>query len=155
MTGAFVRGVLLVTVYVAMAADARAEPTLQTLYTLNCSGCHGAQGVGVPEAGIPNLNEAGRYVATPLGREYLIGVPGLSQSRLDDATVARLLNWVLRQFSAESLPSDFKPYTAAEVTRFRADKVSDPKTRREAVLAELRGLRPPESGNDGAAPAGK
>ena len=139
MTGGFVHGVLCVTACVAVAADARAEPTLQTLYTLNCSGCHGAGGQGVPEAGIPNLNEAGRYVRTQLGREYLIEVPGLSQSRLDDATAARLLNWVLRQFSAKTLPADFKPYTTAEVTRFRADKVSDPKTRRDAILAELRG----------------
>jgi mono/diheme cytochrome c family protein len=112
--------------------------SLQKLYTLNCSGCHGADGVGVPEAGIPNLNEAGRYVQTELGREYLIEVPGLSQSRLDDATAARLLNWVLQRFSGDRLPADFKPYTAAEVSRFRSEKVSDPKTRRDAILAELR-----------------
>ena len=138
MTDGFFRRVLFVTMFVALAADARAEQSLQTLYTLNCSGCHGAEGRGVPDAGIPNLNEAGGYVRTPLGREYLIEVPGLSQSRLDDATAARLLNWVLRKFSAERLPGDFKPYTTAEVTRYRADKVSDPKARRDAILAELR-----------------
>ena len=150
MNGGFVRRVLFIAAYVALAADARADQSLQTLYTLNCSGCHGAGGQGVPEAGIPDLNEAGRYVGTKLGREYLIEVPGLSQSRLDDATAARLLNWVLRQFSAASLPTDFKPYTAAEVTRFRADKVSDPKTRRAAILAELRSRGLLETANDGA-----
>ena len=139
MTDGFFRRVLFAAVYVALVADARAEQSLQTLYTLNCSGCHGAEGRGVPDAGIPNLNEAGGYVRTPLGREYLIEVPGLSQSRLDDSTAARLLNWVLQKFSAERLPADFKPYTTAEVTRFRADKVSDPKKRRDAILAELRG----------------
>ena len=139
MTDGFLRRVLFAAVYVALVADARAEQSLQTLYTLNCSGCHGAEGRGVPDAGIPNLNEAGDYVRTPLGREYLIEVPGLSQSRLDDSTAARLLNWVLQKFSAERLPADFKPYTTAEVTRFRADKVSDPKKRRDAILAELRG----------------
>jgi len=138
VTRGFVLRVLFVTASVASGAAARADQSLQTLYTLNCSGCHGAGGLGVPEAGIPNLNEAGRYVRTTLGREYLIEVPGLSQSRLDDATAARLLNWVLRKFSAERLPPDFKPYSAAEVTRFRADKVSDPKARRDAILAELR-----------------
>ena len=138
MTDGFLRRVLFAAAYVALVADARAEQSLQTLDTLNCSGCHGAEGRGVPDAGIPNLNEAGGYVRTPLGREYLIEVPGLSQSRLDDATAARLLNWVLRKFSAERLPPDFKPYSAAEVTRFRADKVSDPKARRDAILAELR-----------------
>ena len=139
MTDGFLRRVLFAAAYVALVADARAEQSLQTLYTLNCSGCHGAEGRGVPDAGIPNLNEAGGYVRTPLGREYLIEVPGLSQSRLDDSTAARLLNWVLQKFSAERLPADFKPYTTAEVTRFRADKVSDPKKRRDAILAELRG----------------
>jgi hypothetical protein len=131
---------LLLTACIVLATTARAEPSLPTLYTLNCSGCHGAGGQGVPEAGIPNLNQAGSYVRTALGREYLIEVPGLSQSRLDDATAARLLNWVLREFSAASLPADFQPYTPAEVSRFRADKVSDPKTRRDAILAELRSL---------------
>jgi len=134
-----------------LAVDARAEQSLQILYTLNCSGCHGAAGLGVPEAGIPNLDEVGRYVSTKLGREYLIEVPGLSQSRLDDATVARLLNWVLRQFSARRLPEDFKPYSASEVARFRADKVSDPRTRREAILAELRSRGRLETGKDRAA----
>lgn len=149
---AILRGVLLVMAYLAFAADARADQSLQTLYTLNCSGCHGVRGVGVPEAGIPNLNEAGRYVGTRLGREYLIEVPGLSQSRLDDATAARLLNWVLRQFSAASLPRDFEPYTTAEVTGFRANKVSDPKARREAILAELQ-LRAPACAASTSAPA--
>ncbi|HVW69115.1 MAG TPA: cytochrome c [Steroidobacteraceae bacterium] len=143
---------LLAAACFALIADVRAAQPLQTLYTLNCSGCHGAGGLGVPEAGIPNLNEAGRYVRTQPGREYLIEVPGLSQSRLDDATAARLLNWVLRRFSAERLPVNFKPYTAAEVRRFRADKISDPKTRREAILAELRRQDRLETGNNRAAP---
>jgi hypothetical protein len=153
MTGGFIRRGLFVAAYVTLTTEACAEMPLQTLYTLNCSGCHGAQGLGVPEAGIPNLNDAGRYVRTKLGREYLIQVPGLSQSRLDDATVARLLNWVLQQFSANRLPADFRPYTAKEVTRFRSDKASDPKTRRDAIVAELRSRGLLEAGYDRAAPA--
>ena len=128
----------LVTVFLALAGSAHADPSLQTVYTLNCSGCHGTGGHGVPSAGIPDLNDAGSYVSTALGREYLIEVPGLSQSRLDDATAARLLNWVLRKFSADRLPASFKPYTAAEVSQFRGDKISDPNARRRAILIELR-----------------
>jgi len=155
MTDGLIRRVLFVAVYVSLTTGARAETPLQTIYTLNCSGCHGAQGQGVPEAGIPNLNDAGRYVGTKLGREYLIQVPGLSQSRLDDATAARLLNWVLRQFSANRLPADFTPYTATEVAHFRSDKASDPKTRRDAILAELRSRGLLEAAYDPAAPARK
>jgi mono/diheme cytochrome c family protein len=153
MTGRFIRRLLSVAAFVALVSGARAETPLQTIFTLNCSGCHGAGGLGVPEVGIPNLNDAGRFVGTKLGREYLIQVPGLSQSRLDDATAARLLNWILRKFSANRLPADFTPYTAEEVTRYRSDKASDAKTRRDAILAELRRRGQLEPGYDPAARA--
>lgn len=153
MSGGLIRRMLSVVVFVALVSGARAETPLQTIYTLNCSGCHGAEGLGVPEVGIPNLNDAGRFVGTKLGREYLIQVPGLSQSRLDDATAARLLNWILHKFSANRLPADFTPYTAEEVTRFRSDKASDAKTRRDAILAELRRRGELEPGYDPAARA--
>jgi mono/diheme cytochrome c family protein len=119
------------------AAAAAAPQSVQTLYTLHCSGCHGAQGHGVPDAGIPDLHDSGSYVAIPAGRAYLVQVPGLSQSRLDDALAAQLLNYVLARFSADRLPPDFKPYTEAEVARLRADKASDAETRRAAILSAL------------------
>jgi mono/diheme cytochrome c family protein len=153
LTGPFIRRLLSVAALVALVSGARAETPLQTIFTLNCSGCHGAGGLGVPEVGIPNLNDAGRFVGTKLGREYLVQVPGLSQSRLDDATAARLLNWILRKFSANRLPADFTPYTAEEVTRYRSDKASDAKTRRDAILAELRRRGQLEPGYDPAARA--
>ncbi len=114
--------------------------TLPALYTLHCSGCHGASGHGVPARGIPDLALAGSYVVLPEGRTYLVQVPGISQSRLDDATAARILNYVLTRFSAADLPADFRPYSAAEVTGLRAQAASDAETRRAAILAELRKL---------------
>jgi hypothetical protein len=155
MNGRLVRCALSVAACITLAPGAGANMPMLTVYTLNCSGCHGAEGLGVPEAGIPNLNEAGRFVRTELGRKYLIQVPGLSQSRLDDATAARLLNWILRKFSANRLPSDFAPYTSEEVAHFRADKASDAKIRRDAILAEMRsrGLLKPDYAP--AAPAGR
>jgi mono/diheme cytochrome c family protein len=119
-------------------ATAGAEMSLPVLYTLHCSGCHGAAGHGVPERGIPDLHNAGSYVALPQGRAYLVQVPGISQSRLDDATAARILNYVLARFSASALPADFKPYTADEVTGLRANKASDAETRRAQILDGLR-----------------
>jgi mono/diheme cytochrome c family protein len=120
------------------ATAAHAQMSLPTLYMLHCSGCHGATGHGVPERGIPDLHNAGSYVALPQGRAYLVQVPGISQSRLDDATAARILNYVLARFSATELPADFKPYTADEVTRLRADKASDAETRRAQIIDGLR-----------------
>jgi hypothetical protein len=138
MTRGLVRRMLPIAACAGLITAARADMPMLTVYTLNCSGCHGARGQGVPEVGIPDLNDAGLFVRTELGREYLIQVPGLAQSRLDDATAARLLNWILHQFSANRLPTDFTPYTAEEVSHFRADKASDAKTRRDAILAEMR-----------------
>jgi mono/diheme cytochrome c family protein len=138
MNGRLVRCALSIAACISLTTGARAEMPMLTVYTLNCSGCHGAEGLGVPEVGIPNLNEAGRFVWTELGRKYLIQVPGLSQSRLDDATAASLLNWILGKFSANRLPTDFSPYTSVEVAHFRADKASDAKMRRDAILAEMR-----------------
>lgn len=133
---------------VATAGGVRAEMPMQTLYTLNCSGCHGNEGLGVPEVGIPNLNDAGRYVGTPLGRQYLIKVPGLSQSRLDNATAAKLLNWILYKFSSDRIPADFQAYTTEEVTQFRSQIASDAETQRAAILAELRSRGLLEAGYD-------
>jgi mono/diheme cytochrome c family protein len=117
----------------AWALPAAAETSLLSTYTLHCSGCHGTQGAGVPEKGIPNLADAGSYVGTPAGRAYLAQVPGISQSRLDNETAARMLNYVLQRFSV--LPADFKPYTAPEVAILRTDKASDASTRRKMLLA--------------------
>ncbi len=110
---------------------------LAAKYTLHCSGCHGAAGHGVPAAGIPDLAYAGSYVVLPEGRAYLAQVPGISQARLDDATAAQMLNYVLARFSAASLPPNFVPYTEAEMHVLRADKASDAETRRAAILAGL------------------
>jgi mono/diheme cytochrome c family protein len=119
------------------AAPAVAEQSLLSSYTLHCSGCHRADGAGVPDKGIPDLADAGLYAGTPDGRAYLAQVPGISQSRLDDAAAARMLNYVLTRFSAVHLPADFRPYTAAEVGVLRAGKASDASRRRQVLLARL------------------
>jgi mono/diheme cytochrome c family protein len=114
---------------------AAAAQSLPALYTWHCSGCHGAAGHGVPEQGIPDLHDAGLYAGLPAGRAYLAQVPGLAQSRLDDATAAALLTYVLRRFSGDRLPADFRPYTAAELKALRADTASDAARRRRQILA--------------------
>jgi hypothetical protein len=70
----------------------------------------------------------------PGGREHLLRVPGTSQSELDDADTAALLNWLLHELSPAQIPSDFVPYTTAVVTRHRRPALTDPgATRRELV----------------------
>jgi mono/diheme cytochrome c family protein len=130
-------GLLAALAMLCGANQVRAAIDLPTLYTLHCSGCHGADGHGVPTAGIPDLHDIGLYVVLPQGRAYLVQVPGISQSRLDDATAAAMLNWVLARYSAAALPPGFTPYTAAEVSRLRTDKASDAEARRAAIMAAL------------------
>ena len=112
--------VLLFTVGVQAADDAQAR------YLLHCRGCHLADGTGVPPD-VPTLvDEIGRLVATPVGREYVVRVPGVSQAALDDAGLAVVLNWILETFNAETLPANFQPYSVSEIAEARRKVLADP-----------------------------
>ena len=76
---------------------------------------------------MPSLRgELGRMLSVPQGREYLIRVPGSSQSLLDDAELAAVINWVLVEFNSETLAEGFEPFTAEEVKEARGDVLVDP-----------------------------
>ena len=103
------------------AAAAGATPPVGEDYILHCSGCHRLDGGGV-KGTIPSLHNLAPLLTKPGGRDYLARVPGVAQAPLDDARLARLLNWVVREFSgAEVTP----PYAAAEVGRLRAKPLRD------------------------------
>jgi mono/diheme cytochrome c family protein len=112
---------------------AAADPALD--YTLNCQGCHRADGVGTPGS-VPALaGSVARFLAVPGGREYLVRVPGASQAGLDDAALAELLNWMVARFDREHLPADFAPYTAAEVGPLRKKPLTDVERVRSDLLS--------------------
>lgn len=101
-------------------ADAKAD------YLLHCRGCHLADGRGVPPE-VPTLREEiGRLIATAEGREYVVRVPGVAQTYLSDAALAAVLNWVLAEWNAETLPADFTPYTDEEIAAYRPRTLADP-----------------------------
>src|SRR5262245_58917235 len=81
----------------ALAAAAAAAPPAED-YLLHCSGCHGQSGAGVPGV-VPPLSGLSSFLASPEGRAYLVRVPGVAQSSLDDERLAALLNWVMREMS--------------------------------------------------------
>ncbi len=99
-------------------------------YVLQCSGCHGLAGHGLASQGIPDLGEAWRFAATAAGRKYLISVPGVAASRLNDRDVAAMLNWVISTFCGNELPNGFTYFSAAEVALGRGDVASDAPRRR-------------------------
>ena len=98
---------------------------------LHCSGCHRVDGSGV-EGIAPDLREIGPLFATPAGRAYLARVPGVAQAPLDDASLARLLNWVLRELAGTPpIPA----YSAQEMAQLRKDPLRDPLAARRALNA--------------------
>ena len=107
-------------------------------YLLHCSGCHRPDGAGT-SPDVPSLRGTmGSLVATPEGREYIARVPEVAQSPLDDDDLARLLNWVLQEFNADTLPEGFRPLKGAEVATARARILADPLRAREAIVGAYR-----------------
>jgi mono/diheme cytochrome c family protein len=123
---------------VALAAPlaSQAESPAE-MYTLNCWGCHGAGAKGIPGT-VPRLaHSMGYFLRIPEGRAYLVQVPGVENSALDDAQTAIILNWMLDTFSRAELPPDFKPYTAAEVKAYRAHRLESVIDTRSALAKKL------------------
>jgi hypothetical protein len=115
-----------------LAAPAVADESFD--YVMHCRGCHGPDGQGAP-GGAPDLRgNVGRFLELNGGREYLIRVPGTSQSELDDARTAALLNWLLHEFDPAATAADFAPFTAAEVSAHRRPVLLDPAAERARLL---------------------
>ena len=112
----------------------RANAAARFDYLLHCSGCHRPDGAGAAPD-VPTLRGAvGSLVAKPEGREYIARVPEVAQSPLDDADLARLLNWILREFNADTLPEGFRPLEGAEVGAARTRILADPLRAREKIV---------------------
>lgn len=118
---------------VLLAARAALAGSPAVDYALNCQGCHLDDGSGTPGS-VPALaGSVGRFLRVTGGREFLVQVPGVATSPLDDAALAAVLNWMLERFGRPEAPATYAPYTAAEVGALRAK----PLTNVERVRAEL------------------
>jgi len=111
-------------------ADPRSE------FLLHCAGCHRPNGTGLPPD-VPTLvDELGNLVRTQEGRDYLVRVPGSSQAPISDALLADVINWILTEFNAATLPKDFQPLTTDEVSKVRRDTLADPMRYREQLWGD-------------------
>lgn len=120
-------------------ADRANDAAARFDYLLHCSGCHRPDGAGL-SPDVPSLRgPVGRLVGTSEGREYIARVPEVAQSPLDDDDLARLLNWVLQEFNADTLPEGFRPMEGAEVGAARARILTDPIRARAAIAGGYRG----------------
>jgi len=76
---------------------------------------------------VPDLHGTmGRMAADPEGRDYLVRVPGAAQAPISDEKLTEVINWMLKEFSNETLPKKFKPLTVTEVSRSRVRLLADP-----------------------------
>lgn len=94
-------------------------------YVLHCAGCHGVSGAGAPEKYVPDLRRLGQFLRVEGGREFVIGVPGVMGSGLDDRQVMEVANWLLATMARDSVPEGLRPYTLAEVAQARARPMAD------------------------------
>lgn len=128
-----IRLILAATCLVA-ASQSFSDP--HTDYLLYCRGCHLHTGDPVPDANIPSLHELAPLLATQEGRDYLIRVPGVSQSGMSDEQLAAVLNWVITAFNSQSVPENFARFTTEEVSQVRDKILIDPLKAREEILAD-------------------
>lgn len=107
----------------AVLADETA--VTRTDYMLRCQGCHLPDGSGYPGK-VPDLRlTLPRLLASTEGRAFLLRVPGASLSILDDARLARVMNWMVFEFIPGGAPPGFEPFTAGEVGPLRRRPLAD------------------------------
>jgi mono/diheme cytochrome c family protein len=105
-------------------------------YKMHCQGCHTPDGSG--GAGVPAMRDfVGHFTRTENGRAYLVRVPGAAYSVLDDESLAEVINWLLLEFSGDSLPGNFIPYSSEEVAQYRRDPLLELVEYREHMLQEI------------------
>jgi hypothetical protein len=119
---------------VLAAASAVADP--HTDYLLYCRGCHLRTGEAVPSANVPSLHELAPLLKTSAGRDYIVRVPGVSQTPMSDERLAAVLNWVVANFNPDVDADSFRPYSADEVGEARGRVLADPLRTRAALLED-------------------
>jgi len=114
---------------ICLAPAARAQApehlTPRSAYLARCGGCHGIDGRAFA-ATVPDLKgKAGYFLCDPAGRDYIARLPNIVFSRLTDAELADLLNYVAFDLGGESAPKGARPYSAAEAARARREPLRD------------------------------
>lgn len=111
-------------------------------YMVNCQGCHKVDGSAQGDI-VPALRgQVAKFLHTREGRHFLVQVPGVSQSSLDDRQIAEVLNWAIAHFDRENMPASFVAYTEDEVRALRAHPISDIARKRALTIKEIPAFQP-------------
>lgn len=130
---------LLCFLLIAASARASAEPPTGKELFSRCEACHLQNGSGVPGSFPPLASRLGPIMKTSRGRDYLalvvqyglVGELYIDGSRyfgampaqgpnLGDRGVAIVLNYIMKQLNARTLPAGWEKYSGAEVSRIEA-----------------------------------
>ncbi|NNL67296.1 MAG: cytochrome C, partial [Myxococcales bacterium] len=107
------------------------------LYMLQCQGCHLPDGRGLAGS-VPDLRDSiARFLRLPEGRAYLVQVPGSASSRLSDAELAAVLNWMAQAFGPAADARVAAPYDEAEVARHRRTPLLEVAPVRAALVERM------------------
>jgi len=105
-------------------------------YMTECQGCHMPDGRGIAGS-VPSMKgELYRFLDVKGGRAFLVQVPGSANSKLSDADLAALLNWLVSKMGGPA-EGGFRPYTPEEVAGYRAKRMVDVVNTRAALIARF------------------
>jgi hypothetical protein len=97
----------------AMALERAPTGDAKQNYTLFCAGCHAETGRGLAHK-VPRLDgRLALYLGVDGGRDFILRVPGVANSQLDDVRLAGVLNHVVARFAPTA--GNVEPFTPAEV----------------------------------------
>lgn len=103
-------------------------------YLLRCSGCHGVDGSGSAQSGIPPFpGFLDPFYRDPEGRRYLLHVPGVVSTGLQPDEIAKVLNLLAQRWGKD--PASLPPFTEQEVRAGRAEPVQDLVALRQRLAA--------------------
>ncbi|WP_207759249.1 c-type cytochrome [Sandarakinorhabdus cyanobacteriorum] len=122
--------------FVAPVAAQSLQRAPRINYMTNCQGCHLPSGEGMAGKVPPMRGQLANFLLVPGGREFLVRVPGVANSTLNDADLAALMNWLVPAMGP-ALPQPFKPYTAQEVGALRRMRLQDVRAARNALIQKM------------------
>ncbi|HKR17114.1 cytochrome C [Rhizorhapis sp.] len=110
-------------------------------YMTECQGCHLPDGSGMTGK-VPSLKgEISSFLTVEGGRQFLIQVPGSANSKLSDADLAELINWMITTMDKPAAGT-FDPYTPEEVASYRAKRLLEVTQVRERLVSRFAAEKP-------------
>lgn len=122
--------------FLAAPTLAAQEYSAAVNYQLRCAGCHGQDGMGVSESGIPPFpGFIDGFFQTPASRLYLMHVPGVNSASLSDKEIAAVMNYVGERWGEPGARR--ARFTTDEVAALRRQPVEDVVRFRRSVVQDL------------------